>query len=93
MDTNSVEKAGGESVPAMLTDTSCKTMGRDQMYTVTHHYLTMDDNDGTVVEREQQTATEAVDIADIVNAMVNAPGGRSGTTISLTVSLNDSTSL
>ena len=63
------------------------------MYTITHHYLTLDDTDATVVEREQRTATEAVDIADIVTSMVNAPGGRSGTTISLTVSLNDTTSL
>lgn len=62
-------------------------------YQITHHYLTRDENDVTVVEREQRTATEAVDIADVVNAMVNAPGGRSGTTISLTVSLNDTTSL
>jgi hypothetical protein len=63
------------------------------MYTVTHHYLTIGDDGQPVVEREQRVVDDPTDIAEAVASMVDAPGGRSGTTIHISVSLNGSTSI
>ncbi|HEY7030791.1 MAG TPA: hypothetical protein VH482_05670 [Thermomicrobiales bacterium] len=63
------------------------------MYTVTHHYLTVGDDGLPVVEREQRVVNDPTDIAEAIAAMVGAPGGRSGTTIHISVSLNGSASM
>ena len=57
------------------------------MYTVTHHYLTIDDNQYPTVEVESASwsGDDPDDLIAAVRRMIEAPGGRSGTTISLTV--------
>lgn len=62
------------------------------MYTIIHHYLTVGDDGQPTVEVESQTV-EVDLISPMVARMVADPGGRSGTTITLTVSLNQPTSI
>ena len=63
------------------------------MYTIIHHYLTLGDDDTPVVESESVTIHDPSEIADAVREFTENPGGRSGTTISLTVSLIQPTRL
>lgn len=60
---------------------------------ITHHYLTVDDDGASVVETERRTVNDPDEIGDAVADMVASPGGRSGTTIAITVSLDGSTSI
>ncbi len=79
----------GSSIDRLTSD----LMRRRHMYTITHHYLTIGDDGLPIVEKEQRAADDPSDIADIVRAIVEAPGGRSGTTIHLSVSLDESASI
>jgi hypothetical protein len=63
------------------------------MYTVTHFYLTTGDDGAAVVEVETRNVPDIAYVADLVKHMIENPGGASGTTISLSVGLNQSTSL
>jgi len=65
------------------------------MYAIVHHYLTFDDQDRPAVEVESAD-WDGVDpdaLLAIVRGCFDAPGGGSGTTVSLTVSLNEPTFL
>jgi hypothetical protein len=59
------------------------------MYTIIHHYLTVGDDDQPTVEVESLpwSGDDHIDLLNAIRAMVTHPGGRSGTTITLTVSL------
>ena len=57
------------------------------MYTIVHHYLTLGDDDQPVVEVEARDGIASEDLTDAIRRMVEHPGGRSGTTISLNVAL------
>ena len=55
-------------------------------YLISHTYLTLDDdNSRPIVETETATADDIYAVTEIVTAVLDAPGGRSGTTIALTV--------
>jgi len=65
------------------------------MYTIIHHYLTLGDGEQPTVELDT-TRWDGSDVKDLITAIrdtITYPGGRSGTTISLTVSLAEPTSL
>jgi hypothetical protein len=49
--------------------------------------LTIGDDGAPVVETESVDATEAADIPTIMEALIDNPGGRSGTTVAITVTL------
>ena len=57
------------------------------MYHVTHTYLTADDDGNAVVETETVTVAEVYSVAETVAQMLANPGGRSGTTIALMVTV------
>ncbi len=57
------------------------------MYRISHHYLTVGDDGHAVVEGEERIVDDYHKITEVVAAMIDAPGGRSGTTISMTVEL------
>lgn len=65
------------------------------MYTITHHYLTVGDDGAPIVEVETATwnGDDADELAVRVRRMIEHPGGRSGTTITITVGLTESTSI
>lgn len=63
------------------------------MYQITHHYLTMGDDNNPVVETEYVKGVDIESVPGIVEGLLTFAGGGSGTTISLTVSLSGSTSL
>ena len=58
------------------------------MYTATHIYTTFDDDGNAIIEMESQV-TDIYAVAAVVKGMLEAPGGRSGTTLSLTVTCNE----
>jgi hypothetical protein len=57
------------------------------MYRISHSYLTFADDDAPVVETEEDAwdGNDPADLAAIVRAMIVHPGGRSGTTVALTI--------
>ena len=63
------------------------------MYAIVHHYLTLGDDGVPTVETESVTVHDPSDIADAVREMTDHPGGRSGTTINIVVSLTQATSI
>jgi hypothetical protein len=63
------------------------------MYTIVHHYLTVGDDGTPVVENESVTVHDPSEIADAVREMTDHPGGTSGTTVSMSVSLTQATSI
>jgi len=66
---------------------------RDDMCQIIHHYLRLDDDGTPTVEVETRHTDEPEAIADHVRAMIAAPGGRSGTTVSLVVSRDTATGI
>ena len=57
------------------------------MYQITHTYLTIDDEGYPCAEVETMTVDEFSDIPDAVIGMVYPSGGRSCTTVAITVTL------
>jgi hypothetical protein len=68
-------------------------MKGDPMYQIHHVYLAAGDDGQPVVEVETATAQDPLEIVGFVRRMVEAPGGRSGTTLALTVTPTEATSL
>ena len=63
------------------------------MYTITHPYLTADDEGNAIVETEAYATNDPSFVAKIVADMLAHPGGRSGTTITMTVSIDGTAAL
>ena len=54
-------------------------------YLISHSYLTISDDGTPVVETESRVAVDITDVQETIAALLESPGGRSGTTITLTV--------
>lgn len=55
------------------------------MYRISHSYLTFDDDGNPIVETETAIAEGHESAAATVDHMLYHPGGRSGTTVALTI--------
>ncbi len=58
------------------------------MYTITHHYLTTDDDGAAILQIEKRDARYLWNAVAIIGRMIANPGGGSGTTVTIVVSLN-----
>lgn len=63
------------------------------MYTVTHQFMTINNDGQVVVHTTVHINLESEDVEEILSSELRHPGGLSGTTISLTVHLTEEVSM